>query len=208
MGWRVSSFMGVSSDGRCERKCNYVHRGAFRKSAGAGIYTGGGRFAGRDLQWGRRRTGPAVSFGGHDRGSGLGVRERAKCTKDTKRVRGGRKVLDMGINDKGIAKERALVRSCGYVYSSIHISRRKSIQELNTWADFFESTAGRSVVGLGGRGCKVFCTGWGFAPPLSLLQNGSGAGRGRKWRCRMWLHPCRRAQARVVWRGVCCINRL
>jgi len=132
-----------------------------------------------------------------------------KCTKGTK---GGAwweaKVLDKGMDDKGIVKERALPRSCGYVYSSIHIRRRKSIQELNTWADFFESTAGRSVVGLGGRGCKVFCTGWGFAPPLSLLQNGSGAGRGRKWRCRMWLHPCRRAQARVVWRGVCCINRL
>jgi len=177
MGWRVSSFMGVSSDGRCERKCNYVHRGAFRKSAGAGIYTGGGRFAGRDLQWGRRRTGPAVSFGGHDRGSGFGGKGGRRS--------GASKAGSLGAcfaDDKRIAKERTLPRSCGHVYTSIYIWRRKSIQELNTWADFFESMPEPLVVGSTAGGHKAFYAGWGFAPPLSMLQNGSAAGRGRKCR--------------------------
>jgi|GEM_PF-1921652 len=38
-------------------------------------------------------------------------------------------------------------RCRGCVYISIHIWRQKSIQELNTCADFFESNAGRTVLG-------------------------------------------------------------
>ncbi|GEM_PF-2525545 len=78
--------------------------------------------------------------------------------------------------DKGIVKERALQRGCGYVYTSIHIWRRKSIQELNTCADFFESTTGRSVVGVGGRGMQGVLHRTGFRAAFEFVAERFGRG--------------------------------
>jgi len=173
VGEGASGFMGVLCDGRCERKCNYVHRGAFRKSTGVGIRSARGCFAGWDWQWRRRSDG--ADGGRFFRRSWSGLRVWGDGARRSGVCKARSPDGYIG-HDKEIAKERALPRSCGYVYSSIHIWRRKSIQELNTWANFFESTQGDRLWGSTAGGMQGVLHRTGFCTAFEFVAERLGRG--------------------------------